>query len=383
MGGGLVISRPCYCNRDDVLRAADFKDSVLSTDQIDRALASSADNIEGQLHRHFYPVDGTRYFDWPNYQYAEPWRLWLGRHDLLCLTALQSPGGADGDAIPLWQVFLEPVNRQRGFPYTHVELDRSTVAAWGIGPTPQHAIWLTGTWGFTGDADQVATLAAGIDSATSTLTLSSGAGCGAGDVLIIGYGRSAAPFPSYPGTAGAVAPYVGERVIVVDKTASATGLTQSGSGCSSAQNSDVALSTTGTGALYAGEVIQLDQERMLVEQVVGGVATVRRAWDGTILAPHTTAAVYAYRQLTVLRGELGTAAAAASSGTAVSRHRVPSLVRDLAIAETTNQVLQELAGYSRTVGSGEAAMHASGLALADKWAEVVTRFGRKARKGAI
>lgn len=375
-----MIRRPCYCSRDEAMRALDFKDGVLAVPQVDRALESAADDIEGALHRQFYPWDGVHYFNWPNHQYAEPWRLWLDRHDLQCLTALQSPGGV---GIPLWQVFLEPVNRWRGWCYTHIELDRSTVAAWGIGPTPQHAIWPVGTWGFTADADQAAVLAADIDASDTTVTISDGSRCGAGDVLIIGYGRGTAPFPAYPGTAGAIQPYLGERIIVQDKGPADAGLTLSGAGCTTATNSDTALTVTG-GSLNAGEVVLVDQELMLVERVVAGVATVARGWAGSILSTHTTGAdAYPDRQLTVMRGELGTTAAAATTATSVHRHRVPPLVRDLAIAITVDQVLQEPSGYSRTVGAGEAQMRATGYALANKWNDVVRRYGRTARKGTI
>ena len=139
------------------------------------------------------------------------------------------------------------------------------------------------------------------------------------------------------------------------------------------------MSTTGSGSLNAGEVILLDQEQMLVEQVVAGVATVRRVWNGTALQDHTAATVYAYRQYSVLRAQLGTTAGSYSSGAAVNRHRVPQLVRDLSIAESNNRLLQEGSGYARTVGSGESAVPAPGMALADLWAEARTRHGRKAR----
>ena len=381
-----MITRPCYSNRDEVMRAPDFKDSLLTTAQVDRALQSAADNIDGELHRHFYPYDGTLYFSWPNYQYAEPWKLRLDRHDLQCLTLLQSPGnggGSGGQAIPLWQVFLEPVNKWRGFCYTRIELDRSSGATWNPGATPQHSVWATGTWAFTADADQVAVLASGVNASVTTLPLGNGALAGAGDVVIIGYGRGDAPFPAYPGTAGAIAPYVGERCIVQDKAAADTGLAQSGAGCSTAGMADNILATTGDGTLNAGEVLLLDAERMLVEMITPAGAVVKRAWDGTVLAPHSGAEVWAYRNLTVLRGELGTAAASWTEGTAVWKHRVPQLVADLSIAEASNQVAQEVALYSRTVGTGEGASPAPGVALIDKWDECRTRFGRKARSGAI
>jgi len=43
------------------------------------------------------------------------------------------------------------------------------------------------------------------------------------------------------------------------------------------------------------------------------------------------------------------------------------------------QVLQEGSGYARTVGSGESAHPAPGIALMDKWDEARTRHGRKNR----
>jgi hypothetical protein len=89
--------------------------------------------------------------------------------------------------------------------------------------------------------------------------------------------------------------------------------------------------------------------------------------------------VYAFRQFSVLRGQLGTTASTYSNGAAISKHRVPPLVRDLAIAEAANQVLQEGSGYARTVGSGEAAHPAPGISLMDKWDECRTRHGRKVR----
>lgn len=383
----MAITRPCYSNRDEVMRAPDFKDSVITVPQVDRALMDAAENIESQLHRIFYPFDGTLFFDWPNYQYEEPWKISLGRHDLIALTQLQSPGnsgGAGGVTIPLTQVFLEPVNRRRGFPFTRIELDRSTVAAFGAAPTPQHSVWPTGTWGFTADADSVAATAGNITSGATSVTVTDGSQVGAGDVLILGYSRGAVPNAAFLGTAAAIAPYVGERVIVQDKTTAATGLTQAGGGCTAINNADNVLATTGSGTLNPGEVLLLDAERMLIKEITpAGTAVVERAWDSTVLAQHSGATVYAYRALTVIRGELGTTATAWNGGTAVFRHRPPQTIRDLSLAESINQVLQETAAYARTVGAGDAAMPAPGVALADKWDEAVAAFGRKARIGAI
>jgi hypothetical protein len=390
VGGELVVSiyRITYCNRSEAQMAVDFKPGLDVNAALDRAMLSAAENIEGHFHRVFYPSDDTRYFDWPSQggsgggQYAEPWRLWLDDNDIACLTTLVS----GGVTIPLSAVFLEPVNNPRkGRPfYSYLELDRSQSYWFGNNAqTPQHAIQLTGTWGYGANADPAGTLAANVGLTDATVTVSDGSKAGPGDLIILGYARGTAPFPSALGYAGAIQPFQGERVLITDVTAVATGLTQSGGGVSTANNADQALSTTGTGGLNAGEVIVLDQEDMLVEQVVGGIATVRRAWNGTTLADHSAATVYAYRQFSVLRAQLGTTAVTALSDAAVYRHRVPQLVRDLAIAEASGQLLQEGSGYSRTVGSGESATPAPGIALMDKWAEAHARYGRKARIRAI
>jgi hypothetical protein len=173
-------------------------------------------------------------------------------------------------------------------------------------------------------------------------------------------------------------------VLVSDRQAADTGLAQSGDGCSTASSADAQLQWTGTGTAPAqGEVLLLDSEQMLVQFVVGGVATVERAWNGTVLQQHSSAEIWAYRSLYVQRGFLGTTAASWGSGTAVYKHRVPQLVRDLAIAESVNRILQETSGYSRMVGSGDAARPASGTALADLWEECRTEYGRQARSRAV
>ena len=375
----MTITRPCYSNADETARSLDFKPGVNVQDALNRALQSSAENIDGHLHRVFYPWDTTFWWDWPNQggsgggQYASPWRLWFDQWDCCYLGAFAS----GGNAIPTSAIFLEPVNRKPGWPYEYLELDRSQSYAFSGGQTPQHNLAGTGTWGFCADAYQVATLPDGAAEGATSVTVSDGSQIGVGDLMVLGYGRGEAAGP--PGYASAVPPYLGERCLVAGKTTAATGLTQAGSGCGSLSDSDQTLTTTGTGALCCGEVLLLDSEQMLVEDVTNGVATVQRAWAGTALAPHSGAEVYAYRQLTVDRAILGTTGASYAEGAAVFKHRVPGLVRDLSIAESVNRLLQEGAGYARTVGAGDAAMPASGMALADLWAEAKTAFGRKAR----
>ena len=376
----MPVTTPCYCSRTDAQRAIDFTDGLLTNRAVDRAIQSASRNIEGQLHRLFYPWDGTKFFPWPNYQRAYPWRLWLDRNDILCLTTLSS----GGIPIALNTCFLEPYNRKPGFPYTSIELDISTIAAFGgNAQTPQHAITVTATWGFTADADNVTTLAAAVaTTGQNTIMVADSSQVSAGDLLILGYGRGTAPYPSDTlGHAGVIEPYQGERILVTDATFADTGVAFDGP--ATASSSDNVLAVPDGTQFTAGEVLQLDSEEMLILAIAQNNLILQRAWNGTVLAAHTGGEIYCARLLTVQRGELGTTASTYSEGAAVYKHRVPALVRDLAIADATNRILQETSGYARMVGGPDAAVPAPGVALANLWDAARTEYGRKARTRVI
>lgn len=355
----MTVSRVCYCTREDVKAAPDFAETSRGNARIDRAIQSVSDIIDGEMKRFFYPLDATFKFDWPNWQAAPPWKLYLNRWDLQSVTAVQSPPGT---VIPLASVILYPANRVDGWPYTRIELDRSTSAIWAAASTPQLSIQITGTWGFTVNTDSAGTLAAAISSTSATsMTVSDGSLLGVGDLAIID----------------------SERLLVQGKATVTTGQTNV-SGATSASAADNAITVTDGTKVNVGEVLLLDSERLLVDDVTGNVVTVRRAWDGTVLATHSTATTLnAYRLLTVARGQCGTTAATHLISTAVLRHRPPGPIRDLAIAESVNRVLQETSGYARTVGEGDSARPAPGVALADLWAEAETTYRRKARIRAV
>jgi hypothetical protein len=349
----VAVTRPCYASREDVKTALDFKETARSNPQIDRAIQAASRDIDAHAHRRFYPEDLTKFFDWPNYTGAYPWRLWLEQHDLITLTAASS----GGVAIPTANIFLEPVNS--GPPFTYLELDRSKTSAFGQGSTPQRNISLTGTWGHSADKDPAGSLAAALTDTTGTAaTVAATAAIGVGNVI---YADS-------------------ERLLVTDRSMVTTSQTQQGAGAGTASAADVTLAVT-DGTKYAvGEVLLLDSERMLVVDIAANNLTVKRAWDGSVLATHSGSTVFAARLLTVTRGALGTTAATHLNAAPLTVHRVPTMVRDLAIAEAINTVLQETSGYARMVGSGDTVMPASGAGLADLWDEVMTAFGRSARQ---
>lgn len=355
----MVVSIPCLATREDVKRATDIKDTARNNWQIDRAIQSATENIEdkGHLHRKFYPVDATYYFDWPNFDYAYPWRLWLDQHNLAATATAVTTGG---QPIPLSACNFEPING--GPPYTYLELRRDLNYSFGAGPTPQRDIAITGTWGYWMHTDPAGSLAAAISSTTATsVQVSDGSLVGVGQLLIVD----------------------SERILIADRSTLDTGQTNL-SGATTASMSDVAVGVTDGTQLHIDEVIQIDSERMLVADITGNTATVKRAWDGTVLATHSAGThIYAFRNLTVVRGMNGTAAAVHNNGAAVVTWRIPSLLRDLAIAEASVRVTQEVGGYSDPEGEGASAVKALGAALPDLWDEAETRFGRKARIRAI
>lgn len=336
----------------------DVKESAARNDQIDRAIQAASRDIDGRLHRKFFPLDTTYYFDWPNYQRAYPWRIWLDNKELAAIPTAVVSGGI---SIPIANMFFEPVNS--GPPYTHMEINRATNSSFGLGQTPQRSVAVTGTFGYTTATNPAGALAAAMSDTTSlTLTVTNSAALGIGNVIVID----------------------SERMIVSDWAYTSTGQTQQGSGCSTASTADNALTVTDGTKFFAGELVQLDTEVILITSITGNVLTVRRSWDGSVLATHTGATVYCPRALTVaLRGDLGTTAATHLNNAPVSVYHVPSLVRELAIAESINRILQETSGYARTVGEGDNARPASGSGLNFIWQDTIAAYGRQVRKRVI
>jgi hypothetical protein len=146
----------------------------------------------------------------------------------------------------------------------------------------------------------------------------------------------------------------------------------------------VSITGVTAGTITVGETLLVDSERMLVVDVAGTTLTVKRAWDGTVLAAHTSGAdLYAPRTVTVTRGALGSTAATHTISTALTRHVVPGPVRELSVAETVNLLLQRQSGYARTVGSGDNVRESSGRGLRSLRDQVWTSHGRKVRLGAV
>lgn len=351
----MAITSPVYCGRDDVLLALEAKSTVRENARIDRAVMSAARTIEGLLHRRFYPEDATRYFDWPNFAYAYPWRLWFRQYDLVSATEVTS----GGVAIPIGEVFFEPANKESWEPFTYLELDRSSSASFGGGSTPQRDIAVTGTWGYSAITTAAGALVASIGLSDTSAACSNGSQVTAGTLLLAG----------------------SERILVTDNSMTDTSRTITADLAN--QNNAVSVTVSG-GTFFQGETLLVDSERMFVTDVAGSTLTVTRGFAGSVLASHASGAeVYALRGLTIQRGVLGTAATLHSGGDQLARFVYPGPVAELAVALSIDGALQESSGYSRTVGAGDNLRNASGAALESLAAQVAMTYGRKSRSAVI
>jgi hypothetical protein len=320
---------PVYATREDVMRALDVKLTARSSAQIDRALQSASRSVDNDLcHRRFYPEIATKSFNWPDSQSRTSWRLWLDANELISVTTLTS----GGTTISSGDFFLEP--DRYGPPYNRIEINLGSSAAFGGGDTHQRDITITGLWGYRLDETTVGALTAAVPTTTATtvsVNAEASAQLGVGSVLRVD----------------------SERLLVTGRQMADTGQNVGGSGLTAQQNSVTLAVSDGT-AFTIDEILLIESERMLVIDIAGNNLTVKRAWDGSVLAAHTAGVdIYAPRTFTVQRAALGTTAATHADGTSIVRWDPPGLVRDLTIAEAINTVTMETAGYSKVLRSGE------------------------------
>lgn len=337
---------------------------------VDSAIMAAADDVDRLTHRRFWNAIETSYYDWPNFQSAYPWRIWLDQREIadkdgsgylgvapVITTGVQSTSPVQ---IPLNQFFWQP--RNSGPPFIAFELSRAASYSYGLSSTPQEDTSITGVHGYWMQTRAAGSLAAAVASSTvGTVTVSDSSVVGVGDVLIAGT----------------------EQMLVQDDAFADTGQQQTGEGCTTDSAADDVL-TVGTGAdIHAGEILQLDSEWMLATSVTGNNVTVDRAIAGTELTVHSDAEVYARRLLTVQRGFGGTTAAASyNSGQVLLASLPPSMVRELAIGEALNYVYQKTSGYARTIGENGASTVPGG-SLPDLRNRAYAGYGRKARQRVI
>lgn len=322
-----------YATRETVARALDAMETAYVYDQIDRAIEAGSRRVEGPdvCNRRFYPEVVTLKFDWPDPALGggDGYTIDLGSTPIIAVTSLTN---GDGTTIPSTDYHLEPVND--GPPYDTIEIELgSTTTLTGADGTFQQALTVVGVKGHDLASRPAGALAAAIaDTTGTTITVSDGAAVGVGDLLTVG----------------------SERLEVTGRALVDTGETLSATIDAEMSSTTVAVSD-GT-AFSAGEEITVGSETMLIRTISGDDLSVKRAVAGSVLAAHlSSAAVYASRSLTVVRGFGGTTAATHSNGAALTAQVYPGPVSSAVVAYAIAQVKNEQAGYAGTAGSGEAA----------------------------
>jgi hypothetical protein len=354
----MAVYLPCYCTREDVKSAADILSTADYNTHIDSAIQSAVPDINRLCKRRFYNVDETNKWDWPNFQRAYPWRIWFDAAELADVTVNVPVVTTGGQSIPNSAIFWGPWNYAP--PYRYMELNRSTSYAFGVGSTPQQDVLITGTYGYWIQSRPAGALAAAIsDDTSTTVTVTNSYATGVGDTITVD----------------------SERMLVSDKAYSDTGQQQTGDGCSEALADDNILEVGDGSDIFAGELLQLDAEIMLAVSVTGNNITVQRGYDGSILAEHSDAEVYAARSLTVLRGQFGTSATSHDDAAGITALVYPASVHELAIAESLNYVAQKTSAYARALAEGTTAVPSVGLP--DLRKRVKEAVGRKARQRVV
>lgn len=346
----MTSSEVAYCTREDVQRALNIADNPRLNAAVDRAILAGARDLEGTLHRRFYPETKTVLFDQPT-----GGSLWLYELELAAAPTQILSGG-----VPMTvgtDVFLRP---KSGPPYRWLEASASAAVFWQSINTPQAAISITGDYNWPVITAAAGTLGLTAGSGAAQLILNDSSVVGVGSLILIDT----------------------ERLIVTEKTMSATGATLSADLGNVKSNTAVTVSD-GT-LIHPGETVLVDAERMYVQYVTGNTLTVERAVAGSALAAHTnTTAVYAPRTATASRGQLGTTAASHSSGAAISLLLAPSLVREANLALAINNIEQALSAYARPVGAGDNQRDSTGRGVQQILDDTYTAFGRKARGRAV
>lgn len=346
---------PWYTTRERVASAMSAASSVAVATEIDDAIAAATDSINRLCQRDdFAPWIGTRYFPEGSPGRRRTRALYFDQYSL---TAEPTAVTVDGTAVTVSDLIFLPVN---GPPFTAMEPDETGSAS--VHGAERGSVAVTGTWGHCTDVQATAGITVGAVNASVTTLVVDGTAAsriGVGTIL----------------TAGT------ERLTVTGRGAITTSQTVQTPMTASAAGTGLAV-TTGS-AFAVGELLLVDTESMIVAGIGGNTLVVDRAVDGSVLASHTGSTIYAYRSLTVVRGDRGSTAASHTDGTALTRWVPPPGIGALARAEAINTVLSEAAGYARTVGSGEAIRNASGAGLKVLRDQVQATYGRMMRHRAV
>jgi hypothetical protein len=351
-----------YTSRERVKRAVGISGTDYH-DRIDDLIEAMSRRVERWTHRRFIPVTQTRLYEWPSVQFynrrSSSTVLELDA-DLLSVTTLQTKAqDATPTTISSSDYFLEPNSPSPDgvTRYDRIEIDTSSTASFESGDTSQRSISVAGSWGYSAETRSAGTVGSGLssDATATTMVCSNGAAIDVGDTILI----------------------ESEQIFVSDRTNAAEPNSDLLDGALTATKSQVAV-TVDSGSRYnAGELIQVDSEKMRVVSITGNVLTVERAVDASVLAAHdNNTAVHVFRSLTIERGVNGTTGATHANATAISKYEPPFDIAALVRGETIAAFKQESGGWAGTVGAGEGERELVGTALSTFRHDTIHNFRR-------
>lgn len=291
-----------YATREDVKSAPDYKATARANAAVDDAIEAASRAVEDLTHRKFYPEIDTRYFDWPTRQTTST-RIWLNEDELLAATAVVS----GGVTLTASEYFLGPANT---LPYNRIEVNLGESGSFTVADTPQRSMAITGTYGYPTGLSSAGGITVAMNASVTAVDVSDSGAIGVGSVLLVD----------------------SEHMIVTDKLSVDTTV-DIGGNLTAALNNETVPVADGT-AFSVGEQLLIGAEQMLIVDIGGNNLVVKRAYDGSTLATHTTGdSIYAKRRLTVERGSLGTTAASHLDNAAISTLTFAGLCRALCVAE--------------------------------------------------
>lgn len=349
-----------YATREQVSASLEVLNSAYAGLLIDQKIDAASRSAEGFLHRRFYPELRTILLDWPSARSGPSWQVELWDQEAIAAVAVTS-GGTDITS----SVILRRGDDLDEPPYSLLQIDLSTNAAFSAGSTWQRSLSAQMLFGYNDTDTSVAgaALSGAINSSTTSVTLNPSNGeytVGIGSLLMLGT----------------------ERLIVINRRMASTALTINAN-VTDSQAARV-ISSASAAQFAIGETILIDSERMRIEDIAGTNMIVTRAFDGTVLAAHSTGAtIYALRLFTVRRGALGSTAASHDDAALVYVHKYPPLLNELVVAEAVTLLQQNAAGYARTIGTGPSARETAGKGLEDVRARAWQELGRKQRSRAV
>ncbi len=335
---------PSYATVEQLQAAADYKPTAYEAARLGRIVDAASRRIELRLHRHFYPLTETVTYTRPTL--AKPHTststgFFLNR-DLISLSAVTVDDGVKTApqlaAIELWPT-------QYGPPYSWLGVTGSDIV-------------IVADWGFSNTTAPAGALAEALDASETAVDVTDSSAIGIGDLAIV----------------------ESERMVVTGKAQ--LDIAQNIQGNLAADTAVVTVPVEDGTVIFAGESLLVNAEEMLVLAISANNLTVKRAWNGSVLAAHTSGDdIFAPRTLTVERPAAGSTAATHADTTALTRNLPPAAITDLCIAEAISTYEQETAGYAREVGAGETATEARGVGLADARRETVGYL--RVRKAAV